>query len=118
MGIKGVTIRNIPYILKRIIVKPSVKYKKLILLGWVMAAGCIFGAAASVVIVLFTPQMYDRLVISHEERETLQFEKDDYPQETDNSMTDTSTEDETVTMGQLSDNLTEEATGDAAHYRR
>lgn len=113
-GDKGCDNQEYPLYTEKIIVKPSVKYKKLILLGWVMAAGCIFGAAASVVIVLFTPQMYDRLVISHEERETLQFEKDDYPQETDNSIADTSTEDETVTMGQLSDNLTEEATGDAA----
>lgn len=99
---------------EKIVVKPSVKYKKLILLGWVMAAGCIFGAAASVVIVLFAPNMYDRLVVSHEERETLQFERDDYPQETDNSTEDTSTEGETVTMGQLSDNLAEEASDDAA----
>ena len=83
-GDKGCDNQEYPLYTEKIIVKPSVKYKKLILLGWVMAAGCIFGAAASVVIVLFTPQMYDRLVISHEERETLQFEKDDYPQETDN----------------------------------
>lgn len=94
---------------EKIVVKPSVKYKKLILLGWVLAAGCIFGAAASVIIVLFAPNMYDRLIVSHEERETLRFEKDEYPQEPDGTDADGTTEGETVTMGQLSDNLSEAA---------
>lgn len=101
-----------PLYTEKIVVKPSVKYRKLILLMWVLAAGCIFGAAASVVFVLFVPQAYDSFVVSKEERETLQFDKDEYPQEIESTYVDSSVENETVTIGQLSDNLTGEANDD------
>ncbi len=98
---------------EKVVVKPSVKYRKFIMLMWVVAAGCIFGTAASVVFVLFAPQVYDSFVVSKEERETLQFDKDEYPQEIESSYVDVLEEHESVTIGQLSDNLTEEATDDS-----
>ena len=99
-----------PLYTEKIVVKPSVKYRKFILLMWVLAAGCIFGAAASVVFVLFAPQVYDSFVAGQEERETLQFDKDEYPQEIDSTYLDSTAESEAVTIGQLSDNLTEDDT--------
>lgn len=99
-----------PLYTEKIVVKPSVKYRKFILLMWVLAAGCIFGAAASVVFVLFSPQVYDSFVAGQEERETLQFDKDEYPQEIDSTYLDSTAESEAVTIGQLSDNLTEDDT--------
>ena len=66
---------------EKIIVKPSVKYKKLIRLGRVAASAVVFGVVASVVISVTYPLICDKLNIGSGTKEKLTISKDEYSSE-------------------------------------
>lgn len=66
---------------EKIVVKPTVKYRKLIRCGQFFLSACLFGVIASVVMVFLYPRIESKVSKQDKPSENLVINKDEYPQE-------------------------------------